>query len=257
MSDPTNPTNAGRPPKPTKSQKAQARAERAAELIRQQQAAERRRNMLVVASVVVAMVLIVGVLFFINASRDSVDDIDAAPAGKSEWGLTIGDADAPHDVIIYEDFLCPFCGQLERESSEDLNRLAEAGKVQVEYRPFNLLQADYSVAAANAFAEVLEKEGPEVAKKFHDLLFEDQPSESGEQPGNDWLLEKAVEAGADEATVKAGIEGGGQEDWVEGATRAAADAGVNSTPIILLDGKAYQEGRTIEEIADNLISELE
>ncbi|WP_245156041.1 thioredoxin domain-containing protein [Nocardioides sp. 503] len=245
------------PPKPTKSQKAQARAERAAELIRQQQAAERRRNLLVVAGVVVAMVLIVGVLFFVNASRDSADDIDAAPAGQSDFGLTIGDSGAPHDVVIYEDFLCPFCGQLERESSDQLDKLAKEGKVQVEYRPFNLLQTDYSVAAANAFAVLLDKEGPEVAKKFHDLIYADQPSESGEQPGADWLLEKAVDAGADEAAVKPGIEGLTEKDWVEDATKAAADAGVSSTPTILLDGKAYQDGRTIEEIADNLVAELE
>ncbi|MCW2850621.1 MAG: oxidoreductase [Nocardioides sp.] len=254
MPDPTNPAH---PPRLTKSQKAQARAERAAEMVRQQQAAERRRNLLVVASVVVAMVLIVGVLFFINASRNSADDIDAAPAGKSEWGLTIGDADAPHDVIIYEDFLCPFCGQLERESGEDLNRLAEEGKVQVEYRPYNLLQSDYSVAAANAFAVLLETSGPEVAKKFHDLIYADQPSESGEQPGTDWLLEKAVEAGADEAAVKPGIEGLTEKDWVEGATKAANDAGVQGTPTILLDGEMFQDGRNMEEIADNLVAELE
>ncbi|MCD4527441.1 thioredoxin domain-containing protein [Nocardioides sp. cx-173] len=243
--------------KSTKTVKSQARQERAAALLRQQQAAERRRNIMVVGAVVVAMALIVGVLFFINASRDSSDDIDAAPAGASEWGLTIGDADAPHEVVIYEDFLCSYCGQLERESGEDLNRLAEAGKVQVEYRPFNLLDNEYSIGAANAFAVLLEESGPEVAKKFHDLVFEDQPSESSGLPGSDWLLEKAVEAGADEDAVKAGIEGLEKQEWVDGATKAAGDAGVNSTPIILLDGEVFQDGRTIEEMTENLVAELE
>lgn len=245
------------PPKLTKSEKAQGRAERAAELLRQQRAAERRRNLLVVGSVVVAMLLIVGVLFFISASSDSSDDIDAAPAGSSEWGLTIGDPDAPHDVVIYEDFLCPYCGQLERAVGDDLNRLAEEGKVQVEFRPYNLLQTDYSLASANALAVVLEESGPEVAKKFHDLLFEDQPAESAEQPGTDWLLEKAVEAGAEEEAVKAGIEELGQKAWVEGATKAATEAGVQGTPTILLDGKMFQDGRTMEEVAENLVVELE
>jgi protein-disulfide isomerase len=245
------------PPKPTKSQKAAARAERAAELMRKQKAAERRRNLLVVGSVVVAMLLIVGVLFFISASRDGADEIDAAPAGGSEWGLTIGDADAPHDLVIYEDFLCPYCGQLERAVGEDLNRLADEGKVQVEFRPYNLLQTDYSLAAANAFAVVRDVAGVDVAKEFHDLLYADQPSESAEQPGTDWLLEKAVEAGAEEDAVKAGIEGLEQQEWVEGATQAATDAGVQGTPTILLDGKMFQDGRTMEEIAENLVAELE
>lgn len=243
--------------KSTKNAKSQARAERAAALLREQQVAERRRNLLVVASVVLAMALIVGVVFFVNASRDSSDDIDAAPAGSSEYGLTMGEADAPREVVIYEDFLCPYCGQLERASDEDLNRLAEEGKVRVEYRPFNLLQNDYSLGAANALAVVLEESGPDVAKEFHGLLFEDQPEESAELPDADWLVEKAVEAGADEDAVRPGIEGLTHRDWVDGATQAAQDAGVQGTPTILLDGEPFQEGRSMEEVAENLVAELE
>ncbi len=42
---------------------------------------------------------------------------------------------------------------------------------------FDLLSriGDYPIRATSAFAVVLEKSGPEVAKKFHDLLYENQP----------------------------------------------------------------------------------
>lgn len=241
----------------SKKSKAQSRAERAAALLQEQQARERRRNILVVVAVVVVMIAVVGGGFLINASRDSSKDIKAASGGETEHGIAIGDPDAPHEVVIYEDFLCPYCGQLERASGDELDRLADEGKVYVDYRPFQLLSHDYSRDSANAFAVVLDAAGAEVAKEFHDLLFQEQPEESGPFPDSDWFVDKAVEAGADENDVRAGIEDGEQEDWVADATQAATDAGINSTPVVLLDGEIYQDGRTMEELADNLVAELE
>ena len=123
----------------SKKTKAQERADRAAALLREQQAKERRRNILVAVAVVVVMVAVVGGGFLINAARDSSKNIDAAPAGQTDNGVAIGDPDAPHEVVIYEDFLCPYCGELERASSDELDRLADEGKVYVDYRPFQLL----------------------------------------------------------------------------------------------------------------------
>lgn len=241
----------------TKTQKRAERAERAAEHLKRQQAQERRRNVLVVAGVVVAMLLVIGAGFLVNSLRDSSQDISAAPAGSTDHGVAIGDPGAPHQVVIYEDFLCPYCGQLEQSSSDDLTRLADEGKVYVDYRPFDLLRTDYSLDAANAFAVVLDTAGPEVAKTFHDELFADQPDEGGPYPDADWFVDRAVEAGATEADVRPGIEDGAQEQWVEDATSAAADAGVTSTPTVLLDGEFFQDGRTMEEIAANLVAALE
>ena len=241
----------------SKKTKSEERAARAAQAMREQQAKERRRNRLIIVGVVVAMLAIIGGGFAINSMRDSSKDISATPAGSSDHGVTIGSADAPHQVLIYEDFLCPYCAQLEAASRVDLARLADEGKVQVDYRPFNLLGTDYSIAAANAFAVVLDASGNDVAKEFHDLLFANQPSESGPFPDNDWFVQKAVEAGATEADVRPGIEDLSMKSWVDDASAAAADAGVNSTPTVLLDGKIFQEGRPMEEIAANLVAALE
>ncbi|GAA3517501.1 DsbA family protein [Nocardioides daeguensis] len=238
--------------------KASARAQKAAEMRAAQNKREARRRILTIAGVLGVMVLIVG--GSIGVSLLNKEDVKAAGAGSSEYGVTIGESDAPHSVVIYEDFLCPYCGQLERATRKDLARLAADGKVFVEYRPFDLLSsiADYPIRATNAFAVVLEKSGPDVAKKFHDLLYENQPSE--QDPGSmtdDDLVKLAVEAGATEGDVRADIEGLAQQAWVDKATQEAADSGVKSTPTILLDGKVFQDGRTIQDMADNLMAELE
>ena len=155
---------------------------------------------------------------------------------------------------IYEDFLCPFCGQLEQTVGDQLDAAVEAGEVNVEYRPLPFLEriSDYSPEAANAFAVVLDESGPEVAKAFHDLLFDNQPSEQGPFPSKDDLVDLAVEAGATEADVRPGIEDMTFEGWVNAAGDAASKAGVNSTPTVFVDGEKV-EGQTMDEIAEAMV----
>ncbi len=232
----------------TKKNKAAERAERAAALLREQRARERRRNLITggVVALVLAGLVVVGILI----SRGS--DVEASAAGGSDYGVTIGDPDADHQLVIYEDFLCPGCGQLEAQSNEELQQLADDGNVYVDYRPFNLLDrlGDYSARAASAFGVVLDESGPEVAKEFHDLLFADQPEEGDEPyPDADWLVEKAVEAGAVEADVRPGIEEG-ETDFSKEATDEAEAAGVTGTPTVILDGDVFNG--SVEELLEEL-----
>lgn len=235
--------------------KATTRAQKAAEMRAAQARQESRRRILTIAAVLAVMVLIIGGAIAISVLNK--DEVKAVAAGSSDYGVSIGDKDAPHTVIIYEDFLCPFCGELEAATRDDLAKLAADGKVFVEYRPFDLLSrlGDYPIRATSAFALVLEKSGPDVAKKFHDLLYENQPSEQNPDAAtNDDLVDLAVEAGASESDVREGIESLSHEDWVTKATEEAGKAGVTGTPTILLDGEVFDDGRTVDDLADNLIA---
>lgn len=243
---------------------AASRTRRAAEAVREQEQAERRRRWLMIGGVVVALIAIVVAGTFALRASDPTNDVEAPVAGAEssgvqEFGVSIGDPAAPRKVIIYEDFLCPFCGDLEAATRDDLVRLADEGKVFVEFRPFELLGGigDYSARATNAFAVVLEEAGAEQAKAFHDRAFADQPEEGGPYPDDDELVEWAVAAGADEDAVRDGIIDGAQQDWVDRATQSAADAGVRSTPTVLVDGEVFQAGGTAEELGEELIAELE
>ena len=222
--------------------RAEERAARAQAAREAQQKAQRRRTIRAVSIVVGALVLVVVAGFLFTRATDTSTDVMAAPAGSGEYGVTMGEAGAPHSVVVYEDFLCPFCGDLEAATREELEELAADGELLVEYRPFNLLEriSDYSPRSTNAFAVVLTESGPEVAKEFHDLLFDNQPSESGPFPDNEALLDLAVEAGAEESEVSEGILEETMSDWVDAATQAAADAGVRGTPTVLVDGQVVQ-----------------
>jgi protein-disulfide isomerase len=235
-----------------RSAKAQARAAereaRLAELERVRQAEQRRRTVMVGVVVTVVLVLLVASAFWLLRP----DEVDAVPAGQSDYGVTIGPEDAPHELVVYEDFLCPACGSFEAATGEQLAQLAEEGQVYVDYRPFELLSqfGDYSARSVAAFGVVLQTSGPEVAKEFHDLLYADQPEEGADSyPDAESLIATAVQAGADEDAVRAGIEEG-ENDFSDGATAEAREAGVDRTPTIVLDGA------TFDGSADDLLATL-
>ena len=134
------------------------RAERQAALLAEREQAARRKQRLTVVGVVLAIVLVVAAGFVVNRLR--TDEVGTAIDTAGEYGVTIGDEGATHQVVIYEDFLCPFCGQLESQTRDDLADLAADGTVQVTYRPFVLLSAisDYSERSTAAFGVVLRSE---------------------------------------------------------------------------------------------------
>ena len=238
--------------KSNKMAKAQARTDRAAEL-RAEADRARRAAFIQRGAIVAALVLVVIVATVFISSRDS-SDVVASEAGSSDYGLVVGDTAAPHEIVIYEDFLCPVCGVFEEAAGEMLSEVAATGDAVVDYRAVSFLSrfGDYSADAVNALLVVQEESGDEVAKELHDLLFADQPEESGPFPDDDWLVAKAVEAGADEAAVRPGIEDGARLADVEAATAEAEEAGVRGTPTVLLDGVVFEDGDTWEERTANL-----
>ncbi len=224
-------------------------AEQAEKERRQRRAA--RLNMLGVAGLVA---IVIGGAVVLNVFRDNgPGPVDAPAAGSSVYGLALGDEQAPTSVVVYEDFVCPFCGEFEAASAQDFARLADEGKVVVDYRPFDLLGTAYSRDAAHAFSVVLTESGPEVAAVLHEMLFEQQPEESGPFPDVDWYVDLAVQAGADEDVVRPGIVEG-DETWVDEATKEAVNAGVQGTPTILLNGEVFDDYGDMEEAASTLVS---
>ena len=217
------------------------RAARAAALRAEQERKEKQRRLLTIAGVVAALLLIVGVAVFLQMRSGKLNEDAVPPAGgTNDYGLRLGDAGADHEVVIYEDFLCPACKAFEDEFDAELESAAEEGRATVEYRPLDFLSrfGDYSERSANAFAVVLDTAGPEAAKEFHDILYAEQPLEEGPFPDDEWLIEKAVEAGASESEVSDGIKELAFEAWVGNGTKSATAAEINGTPTVLVDGEA-------------------
>lgn len=229
------------------------RAQRAAAI--QQEQARKERNKKLVAVVGVVLVICAIVAFaVISTSGGSKGPSDAQrpKATVTDNVLVIGNnPDAATKVVVFEDFLCPYCREFEESSRDFLHEYARKGKVVVEYRPFQLLQDPYSARSLNAYAAVLTHGTPLQALKFHDLLFDKQPYETAsKKPDIDQLTKWAKSVGADSAEVIKAIKTP-DEAFATAARKAAEDAKIQGTPTVLVNGQQLQ-GNSVQNMADNL-----
>ena len=238
----------------TRRAEAEAAAARAAAIRKEQERRERRRRTVVV---VVALAVLAAIGTAISVYVDRTGAPATAPKGAvATYAVPSGPASAPVTVSVYEDFMCPFCGDFEAASRAALQKDVDAGKVQLRYHVLNFLDdrstSDYSTRAANAYAAVLDAAGPQAAKEFHDLMFENQPAEGSAGLSDRQLLDYAVQAGAPRATVSRAIEARTFEQWVDNGTEQASKDGVNATPTVQVDGKTVTY-TTIDELAAEVV----
>ncbi|MCB0906784.1 MAG: disulfide bond formation protein DsbA, partial [Nocardioidaceae bacterium] len=81
------------------------RAQRTAELLKQQQQQAKRRQAGIVGGIMAVLLIVAvgGGWFLLKSDGQPVKPQD------SQYGLGVGDDNAPVHMIIYEDFLCPAC----------------------------------------------------------------------------------------------------------------------------------------------------
>jgi protein-disulfide isomerase len=242
----------------TRRTQSQAAAQRAAAIRHEHERRERRRQTLLVTVVgIVVLALVVLVTTLVSASRDSTGESATPPRGAvGGYAVPSGPSTAPVKVVVYEDFLCPFCGDLEAAGRASFQRDIDAGKVQFQYHVLSFLDEDsttrYSTRAANALAVALDSSGPRVAKRFHDLLFENQPDEGSAGLSDSRLTDLATQAGASRAEVKPGIDDLAFEPWVKKVTDRSSKDGVRATPTVSIDGTILTA-----ESTEELVTQIE
>lgn len=236
----------------SKKQREVNRTERAAAVRDEQVSRERNRRILITLGVV----LVLSALVAVGVVYSSGGKTEPTPAGSVAMtadspALVMGPAKADHKVVVYEDFLCPYCREFETASRSFLHDYAVKGQAQVEYRPFHLLPDPYSTLSLTAWAAVLQNGTPQEAYRFHNALYDNQPYESDpSKPGIDELVSMAKAAGVRSDKALAAMRRDNQA-FVDQADHNATKAGVKGTPTVFVDGKEVQ-GSSISAMADNL-----
>lgn len=233
--------------------KREARREKAAHqaaTLKAERAARQRKERLTVGAVVaVVLALVIGGVWW-QISRNS-GPVATPEAATSDFGFTVGESDAQTHVEIFADYLCPACASFETSTDADLSAAVESGAARVTYYPVVILDqfGDYSERAANAVAVVLDTAGVEAALELNRALFADQPSEEGAKPDDDWLIDLAVESGAEESQIRDAIEGNDFSRWVEEGTQSAEKRGMRSTPTIFINDEKVEPAQAAAVIA--------
>lgn len=216
--------------------------QRAAEMHRRQGSRDKRRHVLLVScGVVVAVLMLFALGIGISQSQNEATGT-AAPAGLVDGAIVSGDPEAPVTVTLYEDFQCPACQAFEQAVGPTIDELRDAGDVRVEQRPLAFLDRAstdrYSSRALNAVGCVLDT-APNAVEPFIDLLFAQQPAEGGAGLSDDRLAQLASDAGAGE--VGECVRNEALLSWTQLMTERGQEAGVTSTPTVLVDGRALQD----------------
>jgi protein-disulfide isomerase len=211
-------------------------------------AAERRRRS-IVAAVVAGVVVVVGLVIavVVQSQRTSTAANAAVPAHTVDSGhvIVVGSTTAPVTVDLYEDLQCPNCKNFEDASGKTLAQLVAAGTVQAHYHPMafldNATNNRYSTRALNAAAAVEDAAGPTAFQKFHDLLYANQPPETGTGLTDAQLIAYAHQAGATAPKVDSEIKNLTFGDWVKTVTDQASKDGVTGTPTVKVKGKVLSD----------------
>ncbi|MEY9927125.1 protein-disulfide isomerase [Catenulispora sp. GP43] len=125
-------------------------------ILRRGRSSLRRRNGLAGSGVlgVVAAAVIAGTS--LGAGSADGQGPQAGVVGAGAAVVTLGPASAKTKVVVYDDYRCPPCRQADSGTSAFLEQEADSGRIQVEYRPVNLIDrsgvtpGSGSLAAGNA-----------------------------------------------------------------------------------------------------------
>ncbi len=220
-----------------------SRQAKAAEMRAAAAKAEARRRTLLVSSVIAVLVVVIVVVFVVvqNTRRDNATADAVAPANiAADNSIVAGEDSAPVKIVVYEDFQCPYCAQFESANRDQIAAWVKAGDVQMQYRPIAFLDAssstNYSTRALNAAAAV-QNSDPADWVQFHNLLFENQPAEGTAGLTDAQLIDYAVQAGADKATITKAVNDETYKGWTAKVTEDSSKAGVASTPTVKVNGK--------------------
>lgn len=205
-------------------------------------AADRKRNLAIqIGLTAVVVIFAVALVLWIVLSADEKPgdgDVKAIRVTSSKLITKEGTSDPKAVLGLYEDFLCPACGNFEKMFGPTVDNLIESGAVAADYHMVSILDRagdGYSTRSGNA-AYCVADQSVEAFRRFHAALYAQQPQENvGPFPDKKQLIEVARQAGAT-GSVPECVDKGTYDDMVKGL---AAAAGINSTPTIRINGEEY------------------
>jgi protein-disulfide isomerase len=221
-------------------------------------AADRLRNILIrVGLTAIVIIFAVALVFWIMNHKKPV--ASGPPAGQQRAisvaapGKLIKDSAGKPKVVLsmYEDFLCPHCGNFEQKMGPTVQQLIDTGAVQADYYMVSLPPLDtaqsqhYSSragAAAYCVADADTSPGKDAFRRFHAALYAQQPGETSTTfPTNAQLIETARLAGVASQALSDCINTGKYTSMVQGLVQAT---GIQFTPTIKVNGDQFNFSET-------------
>ncbi|MFI7634610.1 DsbA family protein [Nonomuraea sp. NPDC049400] len=221
-------------------------AKTAREKIKEQQAAARARDKrkrittYVTAGAVAVAAVGLGWWYAASSSRSEEAAGDLAPITvQADGAVVMAKQGVTAPVVdIYEDFQCPACKELERVSGQTFKNLAAEGKAKVVYHPITIFSQEPTKSnsvRAGAAARCVADGKQWMA--FHELLFQNQPSETEAGFTPDQLKSWGKQAGVSAPDFDQCVTTGKNSDAQLSYSKKVIDAQkINHTPTVKLNG---------------------
>jgi protein-disulfide isomerase len=212
--------------------------------------AERRRKQMTLGGAVVAVVAVAGGIgIAVSAAKHNSSPylapaaavVDPQAKSSKATGIQVGSADAPVKMVVFEDFRCPVCKEIEGAVEPMYKQYVEAGKLQVIYHPARLIDGNNggsgSLNGANA-AACAQDDGQFMA--LHDVLYGNQPDEKTDGYGNAATvlsLANKIPALASNPGFQECVNKGNHNGWVQANADNFNKLGLPGTPTVFIDGQ--------------------
>jgi protein-disulfide isomerase len=202
----------------------------------------------------VAFIVLVGAIFsFISNKSSTTAKIPAAVSANDGYGVVLNPNATPR-LDIYLDYQCPICKNFEIINGGYISEIAASGKAKVVVHPMTFIGAE-SILAANAAACAAD-EG-----KFLDMnmaLFQNQSgSENSGLWTGDYMKRLGNSIGLKSKSFENCVTDGTYVDWTKNVAKASADANVNSTPTVKINGKEIYRKKTNSDPKDEYMDPVQ
>ena len=190
----------------------------------------------VASLVVVAIIILVVLTGRTPVSSEAHADI------ALEWinGNELGSPDAPVVMVAYEDFLCPHCGEFNKNGkARMIEDFIEDGKLRLVFKFFPLdIFAPGSYNTARAGQCIIDlSDDPNGFWQYHDTLFFGERGASRYEIEN--LTNLARSAGVNEREFVECFGSVSVQDKVDQSVREGVADGARGTPHILINGEVF------------------
>ncbi|MDO5035228.1 MAG: thioredoxin domain-containing protein [Actinomycetaceae bacterium] len=243
-----------------------------AQQMREQQAKKdnRARSTIFGSVAILVIAAIVAVIWVIDGAKQDAELSSVGGEAKSitvsAKGVGVADPEVP-TLTNYFDYSCHACANIDVMIGQQLWDAVDAGEINLELVPVNVVQMPWHFAMAQAGYLVSENE-PEKFEEFHRSSFEFFQSQFNAGDGSVIQDEAATAAKVKELAQQAGVsadliakfDAEGALEVLAANTTAWADAEVEGreglgTPEFVANGKALKfDGNTPEELAASIIS---
>jgi protein-disulfide isomerase len=196
------------------------------------------------AAIVLAAVVVGGALVMTSGSNQTKPIVAPfapqasilTPSSIHTDGLTLGDANAPHTLDLWEDYQCPHCADFTRDAEPQIvANFVATGKLKLVYHDFLVIDATgtESVDAANA-ARCAADQG--LFWPYHDWLFTNQYSENSGAYTKDRLKTIGQMMGIkDVATFNSCVDNGTHNTEIKNE-QSQVSSSWQGTPTLIVDG---------------------